>query len=968
MNFGWRWLYCRCRIGLLCGLLFVTSLGVAASVEPHGAAVAGSFTDTVNAYTVFSEVNKLIRDIPDVEAHIVPVEVKGRAWHRVVVAGQMHGRELVERLRNRGIEAAWYWSDYAPVVRSRRQVASRETDDAVPRRPSPKSPTSIVLSDAETAGTVQQVVVSNELNPGTIELIDVLDGIPRHRIEIQTRDEADNGVVLDGKVDEAIWQTLPFYDEFMVAVPDKGTPGEFGTEMRLFATEKGLYVSAIMYQPPDTLVRRLSARDKFMDRDTFGFTVDGSGEALVGYWLITALGGSVQDGKLLPERNYQSDWDGPWIGKSAVRDDGWSAEIFLPWSMMNMPVQEGKRTLGFVATRQVSHKNERYQWPGHPYSSAKFLSAFNEIKVAGVEPVSQLSVIPFAAATLDEANDDDELRIGADIAWKPSPKFEVSATINPDFGAVEADDVVLNLTAFETFFPEKRLFFLAGNEVFDAMPRASSGNIFRFTTNEDFASTSRRVFLRDFIPSPVSLLNTRRIGGTARQVTLPSGVTENRGQRDLPTDLLGAAKFTGSLGDTRYGLMGAFEDDVEWRGTDALGNPYDIEDEGREFGVARFIYEDVGATRRSIGYLGTRVSGPLFDATVHSLDAHYTSASGKVVADAQLIQSDRADVEGYGGLFDLVYAVKGGLRHKFELDYMDENVNFNDIGFMRRNNYANARYILLFNKQTLTDSISNFRTTLIAEQQYNIDPGLVTNSALFWRTSMVLPGRNTFKTSVGLLPKRWEDVDSRGNGAYRVDDRAWVDFLVSTSALSKLSFSGSVGALQEHLGDWTYNGYFGLTYRPWDNLVFDFELRYKKRQGWLVYQGQRNFGSYNGTEWQPSLNLSWFLSSSHQFKLSLQWVGVRADEDEFFTIPAGDGDLVPGTRTLADHDFTVSLMTAQLRYRWEIAPLTDFFLVYNRGNSLANQIDSPFDDLFDDVLREPIIDSVVAKLRWRFGN
>jgi hypothetical protein len=69
-----------------------------------------------------------------------------------------------------------------------------------------------------------------------------------------------------------------------------------------------------------------------------------------------------------------------------------------------------------------------------------------------------------------------------------------------------------------------------------------------------------------------------------------------------------------------------------------------------------------------------------------------------------------------------------------------------------------------------------------------------------------------------------------------------------------------------------------------------------------------------------------------------------------------------------DQDFTVSLLTAQLRYRWEIAPLTDLFLVYNRGNSLPDQVDSSFDDLFTDVFDDPIINSFVAKIRWRFGN
>ena len=803
---------------------------------------------------------------------------------------------------------------------------------------------------------------------GEVAHVETIDGIPRHAIDIQKFSEAEINLTLDGEVDEAIWDRVPYFDEFIVAVPAKGTPGEFPTELRVFATEKGLYVSGIMYQPVDTLVKRLSVRDDFLDRDSLGFTIDASGEALVGYWFIVALGGSVQDGKLLPERNYQRDWDGPWIAKTAVRDDGWSAEMYFPWSMMNMPEVDGVRNIGFVATRQVSHKNERYQWPGYPYSSARFLSALNEARVEGVQPVAQRVVIPFAATTFDEANDENELRVGMDLAWKPSPKLEMTATLNPDFGAVEADDVVLNLTAFETFFPEKRLFFLEGNEVFSAMPRNSTGNIQRIITNTDFSSTSRRVYERDFIPTPISLVNTRRIGGTANQVMLPDGVTPIRGQTDLPTDLLGAAKVTGGLGDMRYGVMGAFEDDVEWRGVNAAGAEVDIEDEGRDFAVARFLYEDINVGRRSLGYLGTAVSGPQYDAYVHSIDAHYTAPSGRFMADGQLIMSDVDSEEGYGAVFDFLYAQQGNVRHKLELDYMDEEVNINDLGFLSRNNYASARYIFLYNRQRLTENITNYRTTVEAEQQYNIDRGQVTNSGLYWRSSFVLPGRNTVRTALAYLPERYEDIDSRGNGAYRVDSRGYVDLGIATNAAGMLSYSASIGALQEHLGDWTLNASAGLTFRPSDSVLIEMDVRYKKRRGWLVYQGGREFGRYNGTEWQPSIDLNWFLAYNHQLKLSLQWAGVKANEDGLYAVPPGDGDLEPTEPTREDYDFTVSLVTLQLRYRWEIAPLTDVFLVYNRGNSLPNQFDSSFDDLFRDVFDEPIIDSFVAKIRWRFGN
>ena len=138
-----------------------------------------------------------------------------------------------------------------------------------------------------------------------------------------------------------------------------------------------------------------------------------------------------------------------------------------------------------------------------------------------------------------------------------------------------------------------------------------------------------------------------------------------------------------------------------------------------------------------------------------------------------------------------------------------------------------------------------------------------------------------------------------------------------TDAGKELSYSASIGALQENLGDWTYTAAAGITYRPDDRFSLDLDVRYKRRNGWIVYQGERNFGSYHGSEWQPSLNVNWFMAPGHQLRMSLQWVGVRADERGFWSVPAGDGELVPAQPTSPNHDFTVSMLTTQLRYRWE---------------------------------------------------
>ena len=291
-------------------------------------------------------------------------------------------------------------------------------------------------------------------------------------IEVPRFGEDTLTINLDGLLDENVWRRVPGYDGLVVSSPDDLTVARYRTDVRYFYTGKGLYLGVKMTQPRETLVERLSSRDAFIIRDSFGITLDTSGQGLYGYWFEVGLGGSALDGKIAPERQFSSQWDGPWRRGSATLIDGWSTEMFLPWSMMAMPQAKGKRDLGFYVSRMVAHLDETWSLPALPHSQSRFMSALGTLTFEDVQPSRQLALFPYASVTYDEIAEEDEFRGGLDVFWRPSPNFQVTATMNPDFGVVESDDVVVNLTAFETYFPEKRLFFVEGNEVFETSPRS----------------------------------------------------------------------------------------------------------------------------------------------------------------------------------------------------------------------------------------------------------------------------------------------------------------------------------------------------------------------------------------------------------------------------------------------------------------------------------------------------------------
>ena len=400
-----------------------------------------------------------------------------------------------------------------------------------------------------------------------------------------TRIEGDDAnIQLDGFLDEPVWQRIPVFDGMRVINPDTLAETPYQTDIRVFYTEQGIYVGVKNHQPEETLVALMTPRDTQLNRDGFVVGVDASGEGLYGFFLRINLGDSMTDASLLPERQMNMQWDGSWNGRTQALEDGWSVEYYIPWSMMPLPAVEDTRQIGFYFERQVgSIGGEAWSNPPLPRTVNEYLSAFMKFELRDIEPRRQLTYYPFVSTVFDAIRHDDDPRVGTDIYWRPTTNSLLSATINPDFGTVEADDVIVNLTAFEQFFPERRVFFQEGQDIFNnTSPRTRGGG---------------------GPGGPIQILNTRRIGGAA-EYDVPDGVDVIPTDLSQPTDLFGAAKFTGQAGSLRYGALIASEDDPEIEGTLEDGTIVGIQATGRDFLVGRLLYENtrVAVVARSVGW------------------------------------------------------------------------------------------------------------------------------------------------------------------------------------------------------------------------------------------------------------------------------------------------------------------------------------------------------------------------------
>lgn len=759
---------------------------------------------------------------------------------------------------------------------------------------------------------------------------------------------ARNQITIDGIIDEAAWTNAHQVTDFRVIEPDTLVPGSrYPTTLSMLFSEDGLYLAYDMEQPVETLLERQGSRDDGrLNRDSVAVTLDTSGNGRYGYWFQVALGDGQTDGTIKPEREFSRDWDGVWFARTRRTTRGWSAEFMIPWSQMSMPTQTGDRSIGIYTSRRISFQDERHAWPALPETQPRFMSVLQALQFDGVNPRQQWSVFPYASVTADQVGDETNYKAGADMYWRPSPNVQVTATLNPDFGNVESDDVDVNLTAFETFFGEKRLFFQQEQDIFVTTPRADP-----FANNE-----------------PTTLLNTRRIGGPARDPELPPGVELSIIEDNKPTEVAGALKLTGQSGSLRFGALAALEEDTRFVYESGLNSGVTRQD-GRDFGALRVLYESraPGDSYKAIGLLSTLVAHPEEDAQVNGVDYHYLAASGRWKVDGQFMNSDKDSVgDGFGGFADVVYTPSQGLRYKLSLSHYDDKLDINDFGFLRRNDVSQASIRWEYSSAAY-DWARFVEFSSFYNHEVNGD-GLRVRDGLFFFADATLNNLFEVDGKVAWFPSRFEDRASFGNGTFRIDDRPSLEFGINTDGSKPLllrlaaSYEGEfVDGARKMVGA-------RLVWRPVDRLNLSLQVDHIWRDAWTLHQEDRNFTSFETEEWRPRLTFDFFASARQQLRVSFQWIGIRAEEDRFFVVPDRAGELIEVSKPAGPtDDFTISNVNLQVRYRWEIAPLSDLFVVYTRSG-LQTPTSAGFDDLLDDSFGEPLGEQLVVKLRYRFGS
>ena len=358
---------------------------------------------------------------------------------------------------------------------------------------------------------------------------------------------------------------------------------------------------------------------------------------------------------------------------------------------------------------------------------------------------------------------------------------------------------------------------------------------------------------------------------------------------------------------------------------------------------------------------------------MHGLDFHYQSGAGRWTVDGHLLYSDIEDDDpdaeqgtGYGAFVDTVYSPRQGLSYKLALHRYDDTLDLNDLGFLERNDATRAELTMNW-RGTGIPWVRDFSFRPFMRQELNGD-GRLTQSGFGVRQSFTLHNLDELDLGLAFFPERYEDRNSFGNGTYRIEERERFSIDYVTDSSKVLSLGAGLEASGEDLGGYYYGGWFGLTWRPAGRVNLEADVYYYTGDRWLLHQEERNFTTFHSSEIGTTLSLDYFPGARHQFRIALQWVGVKAEENEFYLVPEEPGDLVRTVKPPGPtDDFRVSVLNFQARYRWQIAPLSDLFVVYTR-NASEEPTMGGFRDLFGEAWNNPSGDQLTVKLRYRLGS
>jgi hypothetical protein len=752
-------------------------------------------------------------------------------------------------------------------------------------------------------------------------------------------------ISIDGKLSEEAWISAETATDFTMYQPDNGKAISENkkTDVKIIYDNDAVYIAAIMHdEAPDKIKKEITNRDSFGVTDYFSVFINGFNDGQQDFrFYVTAAG--VQIDCISTESYNDFSWDAIWDSKTALTDQGWVAEIKIPYAAIRFP-NTNKQTWGINFLRNIERDVQIYSWNridtkiGAELTQNGLLEGIENIKTP-----TRLFFIPYASFynQKDDNQSDNTFKGGMDIKYGINDAFTLDAILVPDFGQTKFDNAILNLEPFEQQLNENRPFFTEGTELF------SKGNLFY----------------------------SRRIGGE------PTGypeVADNEELIDYPStvDLLNAVKISGR---TKKGLGIGFLNAITEktyatvRDTLTLNTRKEVIEPLANYNV--FVLDQRFNQNSSVTFINTNTirNGSFRDANVAGLLFDLNTKKNSYNLNGDFKYSTINTIEDYNGFKTSLGFKKtsGKIRYEVSGKYISEDYDVNDLGIIFYTNYhaayANVSYRIL----NPTSIFNTFKIIEEANLEIQNTTGKIQEN--FLKTTIGAKSKNNtyYEFSFLYAPKETFDFyEPRIYGRYvYVPKRIYSYFGFELNRNNAFTVDATTSIIKhDEENRQTYGIYINPKYRFNNQFSLEYALDYATKRndrGWVGYDATGIvFAERNREILQNTLTGKFALTNRMALNLDVRYYWSYAENHEFFTLQ-DDGYLSPNPGYSFNKDRNFNSWNFDLSYSWWFAPGSEIYILYrNYGLERTNQVEKDLSTNLKNVFNSNLTNIFSISIRY----
>lgn len=673
--------------------------------------------------------------------------------------------------------------------------------------------------------------------------------------------------VIDGKLDDECWKKGNWSGNYTQFTPNEGARPTYQTEQNIQYDDKNLYIAMRAFDPEPSKVHRYAGVRDELAGDMVGVNFDSYRDFRTGFeFTITAWGQKI-DLVLFNPINWDFNWNAVWKGKTGLEDSAWVAEIEVPLSQLRYSNKE-EQVWGLHTWRWIDRFQEESNWEIQTKTGPGMLYNYGEFRgLNGLKKSRRLEILPYILGSLKTIQEEPgnpytkDGRIwggnaGLDAKIGISSNFTVDLTVNPDFGQVESDPSVMNLTAFETFYEEKRPFFLEGLTIFDY--KFDNQNLFYSRRIGSVTSLTLNQDDQHYIKSPdaTTILSAAKFSGTTSKglsVGFIQSVTAN--EFAYVTDPEGKETKVKVEPLTNY-LVGRIQKGYN-EGNTVIGGILTstnraIQDQQLEFLASNAFTGGVDILHHwndKKYFVNAKITGSYIEGSQESITLLQESPARyyqRPDADYTNYDTTRTSLSGFGGKIQIGKGSQGFWKYSTSLSWLTPGLELNDLGYMRTADEIENRNEVSY---LITKPVSIFRTFTIGFEQRNSWNFGGTYLGSDGEIALTTDFKNQWNMKAGIA-YHTQDIDTkilRGGYDMRMPSNTEFEIQFKTDPSKKVI--GMLGYRYQFSGNNSAQAYSvepGFSVRPFSMLKVGVTATYAKNNDELQYVDTKEFsGSYD---------------------------------------------------------------------------------------------------------------------------